>query len=88
MKMDLQIEATRWIIPLMERFLALNPYKSLPTSDPKSIMITTGIFIIREDEVSVSTFSNLVENSGILLQLFPRFSNGRVFAFTGGEQLV
>lgn len=72
MKMDLQIEATPMDYSLMERFLALNPYKSLPTSDPKHYDNDRNIYT-REDEVSVSTFSNLVESSGILLQLFSRF---------------
>lgn len=71
MKMDLQIEATPMDYSLMERFLALNPYKSLPTSDPKHYDNDRNIYT-REDEVSVSTFSNLVESSGILLQLFSR----------------
>lgn len=72
MKMKLQVEATQTDYSLMERFLMLNPYKSLPTSDPKYYDNNKTIYT-REESVPISTFSDLVESSGILLQLFSRF---------------
>lgn len=72
MKMNLQVEATAMDYSLMERFLALNPYKSLPAVDPKHYDNDRNIYT-KGGDVSVSTFSNLVESSGILLQLFSRF---------------
>lgn len=72
MKMNLQVEATAMDYSLMERFLALNPYKSLPAVDPKQYDNNRNIYT-KEDGVSFSTFSNRVESSGILLQLFSRF---------------
>lgn len=72
MKMNFQLDATSMDYALMERFLTLNPFKSLPTSDPKHYDNDRNIYT-KEEEVSVSTFSSQVESSGILLQLFSRF---------------
>lgn len=72
MKMNFQLDATSMDYTLMERFLALNPFKSLPTSDPKHYDNDRNIYA-KEEEISVSTFSSQVESSGILLQLFSRF---------------
>lgn len=72
MKMKLQVEATAADYSLMERFLALNPCKSLPASDPKHYDNDRNIYA-KENELSVATFATAVESSGILLQLFSRF---------------
>ena len=72
MKMNLQVAATPMDYSLMERFLALNPDKSLPTSDPKHYDNDRNIYT-KENEIPVSSFSTTVESSGILLQLFSRF---------------
>lgn len=71
-KMNLQVEATPMDYALMERFLALNPCKSLPASDPKHYDNNRNMYN-KEESVSASVFSNQVESSGILLQLFSRF---------------
>lgn len=72
MKMNLQIEATSIDYLLMERFLTLNPYKSLPTVDPQYYDNDKNIYK-QQNNGSSSTFSTLVESNGILLQLFSRF---------------
>lgn len=72
MKMNLQVKATPMDYLLMERFLALNPYKSLPASDPKLYDNDRNMYS-KEERVSASAFSNQVESHGILLQLFSRF---------------
>lgn len=71
-KMNLQLEATSTDYTLMKRFLALNPHKSLPAFDPKQYDNDRNIYT-KDEEISVSSFSNQVESSGILLQLFSRF---------------
>lgn len=72
MKMKLQVEATDVDYSLMQRFMRLNPDKSLPASDPKHYDNDRNIYT-KGTDVSVSTFSMVVESSGILLQLFSRF---------------
>ena len=72
MKMNLQVAATPMDYSLMGRFLALNPDKSLPTSDPKHYDNDRNIYT-KENEIPVSSYSTTVESSGILLQLFSRF---------------
>ena len=56
MKMNLQVAATPMDYSLMERFLALNPDKSLPTSDPKHYDNDRNIYT-KENEVPVSSLS-------------------------------
>lgn len=72
MKMNLQLDATPLDYSLMERFLALNPHKSLPSTDPKHYDNNRHIYA-KEEDIPASTFSHRIESHGILLQLFSRF---------------
>lgn len=72
LKMNLQLTATSIDLALMERFLALNPDKSLPASDPKHYDNDRNIYA-QGGEMAASLFPTAVESSGILLQLFSRF---------------
>lgn len=72
MKMNFQLEATPMDYALMERFMILNPHKSLPAFDPKQYDNDQNVYT-KEEDASISAFPGLVESNGILLQLFSRF---------------
>lgn len=72
LNLNFQVSATPMDYSLMERFLALNPGKSLPVVDPKQYDNDRNIYE-KENKAPLSGFSVAIESNGILLQLFSRF---------------
>lgn len=72
LNMNLQVSATSMDYSLMERFLILNPDKSLPTLDPKRYDNDRNIYE-KGNKTPTSDFAITMESNGILLQLFSRF---------------
>jgi AraC-like DNA-binding protein len=70
--MNLQLPSKPIDYALMERFMELNPHKSLPTTDPRKYDNKRNIHFMNKETNSLEYARN-IENNGILLQLFSRF---------------
>lgn len=71
-QMRLQLSASPMDIALMKRYMELNPHKSLTAVDPQRYD-NEHIQYENKADINPSRYSQAVESSGILLQLFSRF---------------
>lgn len=69
--LNLQLPATSIDMELIQRYMDLNPHKSLTAVDPQQY--DNEKIVYTKTRTSSSPYSQIIESNGILLQLFSRF---------------